>query len=365
MRILGYSTDKLLVKAREVNSEWELWPDEFESDNSGEKPSPMPRVCRLQAATRDPPEVEADADTVERHEMRTALPSMRPTSLNDAIQILEKKVEVAEKMGLTLDGRAKLRAILRVRVDCFRVEFGNDPPVRVEPMQVRLKAGASPVRAQPRRYSPNDRAFLDRHTAALLEHGLVFKNHRSRWPSAPRIVRKREQETDPTADPRMTIDTRSVNERTEPMPWPMPVLDVVLGELEGARVYFVLDWFRGYWQLPLHPDSQELYSFVTHRGIYTPTRVPMGATDAVAYCQGVVEEIFGDLLGDGILAWLDDILGYAENEEALLVLLDKVLARCESYGLKLHAKKCAFFATEVKWCGRIISAQGAQNGYRV
>lgn len=77
---------------------------------------------------------------------------------------------------------------------------------------------------------------------------------------------------------------------------------------------------------------------MTHRGMYTPMRVPTGATDAVAYCQGVVvEEIFSDLLGNGILAWLDDILGYAESEEALLHLLDQVLARCEAYGLKLHA----------------------------
>ncbi|KAE8975246.1 hypothetical protein PR002_g25649 [Phytophthora rubi] len=141
----------------------------------------------------------------------------------------------------------------------------------------------------------------------------------------------------------------------------MPVLDVVLGETEGAQVYFVLDWFWGYWQLHLHPDSQELYSFVTHRGIYTPTRVPMEATDAVAYCQGVAEEIFSDLLGDGVLAWLDNILGYAEDEEALPTLLNKVPARCESYGLKVHAKKCAFFATDVKWCGRIISAQGVKH----
>jgi len=131
-----------------------------------------------------------------------------------------------------------------------------------------------------------------------------------------------------------------------------------------ARIHesvFVLNWFRGYWQLPLHPNSQELYSFVTHRGIYTSTRVPMGAIDAVACCQGVVEEIFGDLIGDGIQAWLDDVLGYGEHEESLSELLDKVLGRCENYGLKLHAKTCLFFSTEAKWCGRIISGQEANS----
>lgn len=54
------------------------------------------------------------------------------------------------------------------------------------------------------------------------------------------------------------------------MPWTMPVLEVVIGVLEGAKYFFVLDWFHGYWQLPLHKDSQELFSFgpierFTHR----------------------------------------------------------------------------------------------------
>ncbi|KAE8980660.1 hypothetical protein PR001_g23652 [Phytophthora rubi] len=355
MRLLGYSTDKLLVEARKVRPDWELGVAQSDNLEPGAAPAATPWMRRLYA---EPPMLPDEEDAVERHLTRTATPTMHPTNLTEVIQYLEKKVEIATEMGLTLDGQARLTTILHVRADSFRVDFGNDPPVRVAPRQVHLKAGAKPVRAQPRRYSPTDREFLDRHTRALLDHGLVYKNHRSRWASAPRIVRKKEQDSDPTADPRMTIYTRSVNEKTEPMPWPMPVLDVVIGELEGARFFFVLDWFRGYRQLPLHPDSQELYSFVTHRGMYTPTRVPMGATDAVAYCQGVVEEIFGDLLGHCMLAWLDDILGFAETEEALLAVLDQVLARCEQYGLKLHAKKCTFSPTKVKWCGRIISADG-------
>lgn len=361
MKLLGYSTDKLLVEARSISPEWELQGHRAGEGELDATPTPLQKMCRLQEGSVDSTLPSEEADEVERHETRTATPSMRPTNLTEVLQYLEKKVEVATKMGLTLDGRAKLVALLHLRVDCFRVEFGNDPPVRVAPLKVRLKEGAKPVKAQPRRYSPTDRAFLDRHTRALLKHGLVYLNHRSRWASAPNIVRKKEQDADPNADPRMTIDSRGVNERTEAMPWPMPVLEVVIGELEGAKYFFVLDWFRGYWQLPLHPDSQEFFSFVTHRGIYTPTRVPMGATDAVAYCQGVVEEIFGGLLGLGILCWLDDILGYAKTEDELLAILEKVLDRCEEFGLKLHAKKCSFFAMEVTWCGRVISAEGVKH----
>ncbi|GMF46801.1 unnamed protein product [Phytophthora fragariaefolia] len=116
MKLLGYSTDKLLVEARKVRPDWELG----------------------------------------RHETRTATPTMHPTNLTEVIQYLEKKVEIATEMGLTLDGQARLTTILHVWIDSFRVDFGNDPPVRVAPTQVHLKAGAKPVRAQPRRYSPTD-----------------------------------------------------------------------------------------------------------------------------------------------------------------------------------------------------------------
>jgi hypothetical protein len=85
---------------------------------------------------------------------------------------------------------------------------------------------------------------------------------------------------------------------------------------------------------------QKMYTIMTHKGMYTPTRVPIGATDSVAYCQGVVEEVFGDLLYHGMLGWLDDILGYRDSVSALMELLDQVLARCARCGLKLNPHKC-------------------------
>jgi hypothetical protein len=360
MKILGYSTDELLVRARDVKPEWQLGGTEDAGPRPQVEDTAVVHALRLQATALDATPLATD-DGVERHETRTATPTMAAAALDKVVKALETRIAIAESMGLQPAARVKLREILHARVDGFRLEFGHDPPVKVAPLLVRLKPGAEPARASVRRMPPNDREFLERHVAALQEAGLVFRNPRSRWASAPRIVRKKEQDTDPTADPRMTIDERAVNERTEPMSWPMPTLEVVIGELDGATVFFVLDWFRGYWQLPLHPDCQEYFTFITHRGMYTPTRVPMGATDSVAYCQQVVEEIFGDLIGNGILCWLDDILGYAKTQDELMLLLDRVLERCAQYGLKLHAKKCIFFATEVKWCGRMISPDGVRH----
>ncbi|KAH9147037.1 hypothetical protein AeNC1_019450, partial [Aphanomyces euteiches] len=118
----------------------------------------------------------------------------------------------------------------------------------------------------------------------------------------------------------MTIDSRPINACTEPMPWPMPNLDAA----HRACWFFTLDWFKGYWQLALHEDSQMYYS-MTPFGVYTPTRVLMGQTDAVAFCQSAVDFMFADLLFKGLLVWLDDMLGYAETTDDLFDLLEQVL----------------------------------------
>lgn len=291
--------------ARAIGGDW---------DQDRIQDTAVTRACRLQStaliAIPSP-----TSDDVERYDTRAAMPTLAVAAKDKVIATLQGRRELAEDMGLEPEARATLGQILERRADSFRLAFGHDPPVKVEPLLVRLKTDAIPIKAQVRRMPPND-LCVPAETCVLATGGRSGLQEPCRWASAPRIVRTKEQDHDPTADPRMTIDERGVDERSEPMPWPMSILEVVVGELEGARVFFVPDWFRGYWQLPLHPDCQKYFTFVTHRGMYTPTRVPMGATDSVAYCQQVVEEIFVDLIGQGILCWLDDMLGYHEAERA-------------------------------------------------
>ncbi|OWZ13086.1 hypothetical protein PHMEG_00013656 [Phytophthora megakarya] len=194
---------------------------------------------------------------------------------------------------------------------------------------------------------------VPRHINELLTAGLVYMNNSSGYASPPRIVPK----TLP-GDYRMTVDTMSVNAITDPYILPMPHLEVTLGLLDVSKVYFKLDWFRGYWQLPLHVDSRELFTIMTHRGMVMPTRVLVGGTDSVGYCQNVVEEIFQPLLYHGLLTWLDNIVGYATTIDELLDTLEKILAACAEYGLKLHPDKCRFFLTSAKWCGKVVGAAG-------
>jgi hypothetical protein len=73
-------------------------------------------------------------------------------------------------------------------------------------------------------------------------------------------------------DFRMTVDVRAVNAQTERMVWPMPMLEVVLDHVGGPSVFFSLDFFKGCCQFQLDEDSQEMFSFLTDQGVYTPTQ---------------------------------------------------------------------------------------------
>ncbi|POM71351.1 CRN2-like protein [Phytophthora palmivora] len=256
-------------------------------------------------------------------------PSLPSTPDHEGVQAaLAAKIDEARQAGLPPDCINTLQQLLARYCDVFRLAFGNDPPVKVPPLKLRLKVGARPVKAKARR----------------------------RWASAPRIVAKKQP-----GEYCMTVDSRAANALTEPMLWPMTDLEADLASVEGSEDYFTLDWWRGYWQLPLDEESQEMFTIITPRGMVTPTRVLMGSSDSVAFCQGAVEQIFGPLLGQEILAWLDDILGFANSPPALMKVLEHVLALCEQYGLKLHPRKCCFYTREALWCGKLVSADGVRH----
>jgi transposase InsO family protein len=267
-------------------------------------------------------------------------------------EILVRKVQEARAAGLTEKGVQRLERMLEEYRDVFRIEFANDPPVEVDPMKVQIKPESAPVMCKSRRYPPLHRQFLQEHMEELERNGLVERNPDSRWGSAPRIVPKKDGTL------RMTVDLRGVNEVTEPRSWPMPHQEAEMADVEGSECFFGVDFFRFYWQCGMDEDSRKYFSIVTPNGIYTPSRVLMGATDAVAYCQQAVEQVVGPLLNRGAKVWLDDVLGYAKNEEELLDRLEELLKRCFRYGIKMHPLKCDFFLKIVKWCGRIISGAG-------
>lgn len=59
-----------------------------------------------------------------------------------------------------------------------------------------------------------------------------------------------------------------------------------------------------------------------------------------------------------MLAWLDDILLHAKTESGIIDTVEQLFPFCAEKNLKLHPAKYLLFATEIYWCGRMISESG-------
>lgn len=265
---------------------------------------------------------------------------------------LRSRIDEAAGHGLTARGRTQLEQIISCHREIFRIRLGNSPPAKVEPMHIRLDPNCRPVRAKARRYSQEQRKFLDKYVETLQDLDFVVEVTTATWQAAPLLVPKKG-----AAKFRLTVDLRPVNSATIKEDWPMPHVDSEVLDFANSTCFAVVDFASGYWQLPLHPDSYDACGIVTPKGVVASKRVLQGLANATAHFQRTIEPLFASLR-EHVKAWLDDFIIHAENEEKLLEVLDTFCRICGQHGLFLSAKKSTFFTREIKWCGRVVSGEG-------
>eukprot|EP00918_Siedleckia_nematoides_P087040 GHVU01191440.1.p1 GENE.GHVU01191440.1~~GHVU01191440.1.p1 ORF type:complete len:511 (+),score=35.53 GHVU01191440.1:31-1533(+) len=117
---------------------------------------------------------------------------------------------------------------------------------------------------------------------------------------------------------RLTWDYRRPNKHLLGATHPLPDLEDCVQILHGAQWFAVIDLVDGYTQCQLSPESREMFSVATHDGVYTPTRVPMGAACSPSWFQAQMERAFAPILRRGALLYLDDLLIYATSFEQLM-----------------------------------------------
>jgi len=82
--------------------------------------------------------------------------------------------------------------------------------------------------------------------------------------------------------------------------------------------------------------------------------MPFRLTNAPSSFQDMMNHIFSDMLDVGTLAYMDDIVVYAETEEKHDETVKAVLKRLQNNGLAVLPEKCVWKAQEVEFLGYII-----------
>jgi hypothetical protein len=155
---------------------------------------------------------------------------------------------------------------------------------------------------------------------------------------------------------RFVQDYRALNAITRKNRYPLSLIDDLIHTLKDARYFTKLDVRWGYNNVRIREGDEWKAAFRTNRGLFEPLVMYFGLTHSPATFQTMMNEIFQDLITEGIVSmYVNDILIFTNSLEEHRRITCLVLDRMRDHKLYLRPEKCEFEKTRIEYLGVIIS----------
>ncbi|KAL4014449.1 hypothetical protein IC575_026651 [Cucumis melo] len=241
--------------------------------------------------------------------------------------------------------------VVREYPDVFPNELPGLPPPREVDFAIELERDTAPISRAPYRMAPAELKELKVQLQELLDKGFIRPSV-SPWGALVLFVKKKD------GSMRLCIDYRELNKVTVRNRYPLPRIDDLFDQLQGATVFSKIDLRSGYHQLRIRDSDIPKTTFRSRYGHYKFVVMSFGLTNAPAVFMNLMKRVFQDFLDSFVIVFIDDILIYskteAEHEEHLHQVLETLRAN------KLYAKfsKCEFWLRKVTFLGHVVSSEG-------
>ena len=133
----------------------------------------------------------------------------------------------------------------------------------------------------------------------------VIQGSQSSW-SAPIIVVPKEDR-----GKHLVTDYHTLNKVTRKFIWPMPKVEDIFSQLNGAKYFSTLDLQAGYHHIPLDEFSIPKTTFTSPFGKYDYIKLPFGCPQALVYFQELMTGILKDF--NFAIAYLDDMIIFSRT----------------------------------------------------
>ena len=145
----------------------------------------------------------------------------------------------------------------------------------------------------------------------------------------------------------MCIDYRGLNQMTIKNKYPLPHIEELFDQLQGARVFSKLDLRQGYYQPKIRAEDVPKTAFNTQYGHYEFMVMPFGLTNALTAFIDLMPRVFRPYLDQFVVIFIDDILIYSKSEEEHERHLKIVLQTLREHTLFAKFSKCEFWLKEI------------------
>lgn len=211
-----------------------------------------------------------------------------------------------------------------------------------------------PIRQRPYRTPLHKRSIIEEQLQDMLDNG-VIQPSQSPWASPITLVPKKDGTL------RFCVDYRKLNAVTKKDAYPLPLIQDIFDQLEGAQLFSTLDLKSGYWQIPVATEDRHKTAFVCHAGQFEFRQMPFGAANAPAVFQRTMDHILHGLIGKFCFVYINDIVIYSRNPQEHASHLQAVLQRLREAGLRTKLSKCHFAQQEIKLLGYLVNEHGIRS----
>ncbi|TYK09954.1 Ty3/gypsy retrotransposon protein [Cucumis melo var. makuwa] len=227
------------------------------------------------------------------------------------------------------------------------------PPKRGIEHHIHLKQGTNLVNVRSYCYAHQQQEEMERLVDEMLASGIILPST-SPYSSLVILVRKKDGSW------LFCVDYRALNNINIPGKFPIPVIEELFDELNGANMFSKIDLKAGYHQIRMHQEDVEKTAFRTHEGHYDFLVMPFGLTNAPSTFQALTNAVFRPYMRRFVLVFFDDILVYNKGLEKHIQYLELVLEILKANELYANLGKCSFAKERVGYLGHIISEKGVE-----